>query len=111
MLSNDEKEGMFVFLIVICIALALFVVSVMFSQTEVGDVQTTQHNTEVYSSYQPGKLGDLVCILPKGTDVVIVEIFSSNDIPGAEKGAFGEIKAFRISTPECSGWVLPEDID
>ncbi|OGM11754.1 hypothetical protein A2V80_02725 [Candidatus Woesebacteria bacterium RBG_16_39_8b] len=90
----------------------LFVVGVpalaMATQTNVGDTGTTNQLTQVYESYQPGILGETVCMLAEGQDVIIRTILTANDLPGHEQTMFSEVKAYLVETSSCKSWILPE---
>jgi hypothetical protein len=79
----------------------------MLVQVKVGDIQTINRPTTVYETYQPGLLGKKVCTLPIDQEVTILDIITSNDLPGAKREMVTEIKAFMVESQNCSGWIFP----
>lgn len=113
-MSNFNKLGVLV--LFVCIFVLMFLgLSMGFqaeeAKTEVGDVRTTNQQSPVYESYQPGKLGGIVCTLPNGTDVTIRAILTDYDFPGHESSLVAGVIAFMVETSKCSGWILPEYIN
>lgn len=108
-MTNAQKYA----LAALCALLLLvwgFPLLIIAVQTEVGDTRITSTEVAVYSSYRPGALGEQVCALPKDAEVEILEIVTSNDFQTGEKTMVAEVKAYRMKTTWCEGWLFPKDL-